>query len=352
MRELDDAMKQASDESINDQVQKNIQRIRDINKQIVELTQKKEEIESRMRKEVNERDLKELQDQHSKLIKQYEEIIREKIDIFTEMISNLNVITDSNSTAVQNEEILAQKKLNIEICERDIYQKQRVAINHERDIDRLLEKIIEDENQITEKKGKVAALENEMNEVENELKEFKADNIAKDEELAEMENNIQTLLDDKARQELEEQERIRKEKEAVANIPIVVTKYKAVKGDRVDELMAFYLHKYDIEVPTQRLGEGNYMFGSRKIFSKIMNDKLVVRVGGGYMLIDEFLQTYGMQEMDKINALSDKGLGSSGMSGMRSPNRAVAMKSPKGRMAASRQSPNAQSRTSGMQGKY
>jgi hypothetical protein len=35
------------------------------------------------------------------------------------------------------------------------------------------------------------------------------------------------------------------------------------------------------------------MFGSRKIFAKIMNDKLVIRVGGGYMLIDEFLPTYG-----------------------------------------------------------
>jgi len=33
-----------------------------------------------------------------------------------------------------------------------------------------------------------------------------------------------------------------------------------------------------------------------------MNDKLVVRVGGGYMLIDEFLQTYGQQELEKITS--------------------------------------------------
>jgi hypothetical protein len=44
------------------------------------------------------------------------------------------------------------------------------------------------------------------------------------------------------------------------------------------------------------------MFGSRKIFAKIMNDKLVVRVGGGYMRIDEFLATYGQQELDKLQA--------------------------------------------------
>jgi len=31
-----------------------------------------------------------------------------------------------------------------------------------------------------------------------------------------------------------------------------------------------------------------------------MNEKLVIRVGGGYMLIDEFLQTYGQAELDKL----------------------------------------------------
>ena len=44
------------------------------------------------------------------------------------------------------------------------------------------------------------------------------------------------------------------------------------------------------------------MFGTRKIYAKIMNDKLVVRVGGGYMKIDEFLATYGQQELDKLKA--------------------------------------------------
>jgi len=39
MRELDDAMRQASDASINKQVQANMQQVRDKNKKIVELTQ-------------------------------------------------------------------------------------------------------------------------------------------------------------------------------------------------------------------------------------------------------------------------------------------------------------------------
>jgi hypothetical protein len=34
------------------------------------------------------------------------------------------------------------------------------------------------------------------------------------------------------------------------------------------------------------------MWGPKKIFAKIMNGKLIIRVGGGFMLIDEFLRNY------------------------------------------------------------
>ena len=70
--------------------------------------------------------------------------------------------------------------------------------------------------------------------------------------------------------------------------------------------MAHYINNFDLDVPMQRVGDGQYMFGSRKIFAKIMNDKLVVRVGGGYMLIDEFLATYGQQELDKLHMQAQK----------------------------------------------
>lgn len=86
------------------------------------------------------------------------------------------------------------------------------------------------------------------------------------------------------------------------NRPKERVKYNPTKGDRVDEKMAHYINKFDLDVPMQRIGDGQYIFGSRKIFAKIMNDKLVVRVGGGYMLIDEFLQTYGQQELEKITS--------------------------------------------------
>jgi hypothetical protein len=76
--------------------------------------------------------------------------------------------------------------------------------------------------------------------------------------------------------------------------------FKAVKGDEVDELVAFYLTKTGMtELRIERLGGGYYMFGTKKIYCKIINGKLVVRVGGGYMGMEEFINTYGQQEVNK-----------------------------------------------------
>lgn len=48
------------------------------------------------------------------------------------------------------------------------------------------------------------------------------------------------------------------------------------------------------------------MFGTKKIYAKILNNKLVIRVGGGFMIIEEFIATYADSEMAKIAKLSDE----------------------------------------------
>ena len=56
----------------------------------------------------------------------------------------------------------------------------------------------------------------------------------------------------------------------------------------------------DVSVPIRRMEQGFYLFGTRKIYAKVLNNKLVVRVGGGYMHIDEFIHQYTPLEVDKI----------------------------------------------------
>ena len=65
-----------------------------------------------------------------------------------------------------------------------------------------------------------------------------------------------------------------------------------ISGDPVDELMAKHLNASEYMIEVRALGEGHYMLGNKKIFAKIVSDKLVIKQGGGYMLIDEFIKNY------------------------------------------------------------
>ena len=76
--------------------------------------------------------------------------------------------------------------------------------------------------------------------------------------------------------------------------------YKVTKGDLVDELLSKYINMTQCPVPIKRLGNGYYLFGTKKIFAKIMNGKLVIRVGGGFMIIEEFIATYAESELHKM----------------------------------------------------
>jgi hypothetical protein len=73
----------------------------------------------------------------------------------------------------------------------------------------------------------------------------------------------------------------------------VVQRYKPVKGDDIDELFAFHLNKANLNLAVKRTGVGKYLFGTKNILAKIINGKLVIRVGGGYMSADEFIGQYG-----------------------------------------------------------
>ncbi len=82
------------------------------------------------------------------------------------------------------------------------------------------------------------------------------------------------------------------------------TGVRATKGDLVDEMLAKYINIANCPVPIKRLGGGFYLFGLKKIYAKIMNGKLVIRVGGGYMIIEEFISSYAQAELNKLEQLA------------------------------------------------
>lgn len=49
-----------------------------------------------------------------------------------------------------------------------------------------------------------------------------------------------------------------------------------------------------------RESEGVYQFGTKRIAVRVEKDKINIRVGGGYLSIDEFLDQYTPVELDRL----------------------------------------------------
>lgn len=74
--------------------------------------------------------------------------------------------------------------------------------------------------------------------------------------------------------------------------------------DEVDVKLAEFINNYPerskLKIMFLRESQGVYQFGSRRIAVKVERDKINIRVGGGYLSIDEFLDQYTPLELEKI----------------------------------------------------
>lgn len=78
------------------------------------------------------------------------------------------------------------------------------------------------------------------------------------------------------------------------------SKYVPVRGDAIDVVLAKWVNGYRPAVPFFRLGQGLYLFGRRQVSCKIVNDKPVFRVGGGFIGFDKFLEQYASEELERL----------------------------------------------------
>ena len=110
-------------------------------------------------------------------------------------------------------------------------------------------------------------------------------------------------------------------KNYVIDLKSKVAIYVPAKGDEVDMKLADFINNYPdrqkLKIMFLRESEGVYSFGSKKILIKVKNGQIkskyrlnqliyekfficIVRVGGGYLSIDEFLDQYTPEELAKI----------------------------------------------------
>jgi len=55
-----------------------------------------------------------------------------------------------------------------------------------------------------------------------------------------------------------------------------------------------------MNVKVTRHGNNQYTIGAKVVTASLINDKLMVRVGGGYVTIDDYMTFYGPQELLKL----------------------------------------------------
>ena len=69
--------------------------------------------------------------------------------------------------------------------------------------------------------------------------------------------------------------------------------YIPVKNDSVDKRLAEYINNYPerakLKIMFMRESEGIYQFGTKRVYVKVDQGGIHIRVGGGYLSIDEFL---------------------------------------------------------------
>ena len=80
--------------------------------------------------------------------------------------------------------------------------------------------------------------------------------------------------------------------------------YIPVKNDTIDKKLAEYINNYPdrqkLKIMFMRETEGVYQFGTKRVAVRCVRDKIEIRVGGGFLSLDEFLDQYTPTELEKL----------------------------------------------------
>ena len=93
-------------------------------------------------------------------------------------------------------------------------------------------------------------------------------------------------------------------KNYIIDLKARVAVYVPVRNDEVDMKVAQFINNYPdrnkLKIMFMRESAGVYEFGSKRINVRIEKGRILIRVGGGYMSIDEFLDQFTPVELEKL----------------------------------------------------
>ena len=82
-------------------------------------------------------------------------------------------------------------------------------------------------------------------------------------------------------------------KQYIIDLKQRIAVYIPVKADSTDKKLAEFINNYPerskLKIMFMRESEGVYQFGTKRVAVKVEKDNIKIRVGGGFLSIDEFL---------------------------------------------------------------
>ena len=182
------------------------------------------------------------------------------------------------------------------VLERQLLEKTSIIISLEQivekkaDVERQLAEALDRENKNREAREKLRRELDEATDAVFELEEkvYKA-NITSFEllkQLKDAEIEIETL------------------KQYIIDLKQRIAVYIPVKEDAIDKRLAEYINNYPerskLKIMFMRESSGVYQFGTKRVQVKVERDSIKIRVGGGYLSIDQFLEQYTPAELEKL----------------------------------------------------
>ena len=93
-------------------------------------------------------------------------------------------------------------------------------------------------------------------------------------------------------------------KQYIIDLKQRIAVYIPVREDNIDKRLAEYINNYPerskLKIMFMRESAGVYQFGTKKVMVKVEKDNIKIRVGGGFLSIDEFLDQYTPMELEKL----------------------------------------------------
>ena len=159
-----------------------------------------------------------------------------------------------------------------------------------------LEAKVDVEDQLRMAREHAAVLDDAKNKLQIELENASSYIIELEEKFYRSQQTSLELLKQLKQVEFENEELIHEIetlKQYIIDLKSRIAVYIPVKNDAVDKRLAEYINNYPdrqkLKIMFMRESEGVYQFGTKRVIVRVDMDRINIRVGGGFLSIDEFL---------------------------------------------------------------